>query len=326
VIDLAEDDDQLTIAATAARLLAERDTSPAAAGELWKTCAELGWLALALPEEAGGVGYGACAQVMLFREMGRELAIGPFLANSLAAHAALASGRPDLVESLTTGSLRAALAQAGPPGQVWFFQDEAPADLLLVRDAGGDLRLVEGAGLRIVDALSTVDPAYRLITAATDPADAPALPAPVREYIGSAWQILTAAQLAGIAERVRDMSVGYGIDRVQYGRQIGSFQAVKHRCADMAVRAEAAWAITSLAAVGLDEHLPQVAFDAAAAFVTASNAALVNSRDNIQNHGAIGFTEEHRAQLYVKRAQLLAAFFGTTASRRAALQNAVNPW
>ena len=326
MIDLAEDDDQLTVGETAARLLSEQDTTPGAAAALWRQCADLGWLALALPEEAGGVGYGVCMQIMLFREIGRALAVGPFLANSLAAHAVLESGRTDLLDGLVTGSLRAALAEAGPDGRLRYFRDVEPAGILLVRSADGELHLVDVALTADEQGLPAVDPAFHLIIAAADLTDAPALPTPARDHVLGAWQVLTSAQAAGIAECTRDMSVQHGIDRVQYGRQIGSFQAVKHRCADMAVRAEAAWAATALAAVGLDEGLPQAGFDAMAAFAVASGAALVNSRDNIQNHGAIGFTEEHRAQRYVKRAQVLATSFGTTASRRDGLKDAPSPW
>ncbi|GAB2483119.1 acyl-CoA dehydrogenase family protein [Jatrophihabitans fulvus] len=325
MIDLVEDDDQLAIAATADRLLSERGAAATATDELWHRCAELGWLRLALPEDAGGVGYGVCAQIMLFRELGRALTTGPFLANSLAAHVAFASRRPDLLGPLLDGTVPAALAQSDDAGTVRYFA-ASPVRVLVVRDPAGEVRLLDAADVRATSTVDTVDPSLRLIEVGL-PADTVApVPAGVRDRVVAAWQVLTAAQLAGIAERVRDMSVRYGLDRVQYGRPIGSFQAVKHRCADMAVRAEAAWAMTSLAAVGIEARLPAAAFDAAAALAVASRAALENSRDNIQNHGAIGFTEEHAAQRYVKRAQVLAASFGTVATRRDALRTASSPW
>jgi alkylation response protein AidB-like acyl-CoA dehydrogenase len=319
VIDLAEDEDQLVIAETAARVLNEQPPA-----DLWKQGADLGWLALALPEQAGGVGYGITAQIALFRELGRAPAVGPFLANSLAAHAAFESGRADMVGELVDGSVRAAWAEPAPGGRVRYWSDGEAPGYVLARDVSGAVRLVDAAALTTVETVSGVDPAYRLVTAGIGQADP--LDPSLSAYLTMAMQVLTAAMLTGIAERTRDMSVQYAIDRVQYGRPIGSFQAVKHRCADMAVRAEAAWAVTSLAAVGLQESLPAAGFDAAAALSVAGNAALVNARDNVQNHGAIGFTEEHSAQRYVKRSHILISSFGTTAARRESLLTAVTPW
>jgi alkylation response protein AidB-like acyl-CoA dehydrogenase len=319
VIDLAEDEDQLMIAETAAAVL--NSQSPA---DLWKQCASLGWLALGLPEQEGGVGYGVTAQIVLFRELGRVLAPGPFLANSLAAHAALESGRADLGHELANGSVRAAWAEPAPGGRVRYWSDGVAPGCVLARGISGALRLVDAATLTTIESVSGVDSAYRLVTA--EIGQAGALDPSLGGYLTTAAQVLTAAMLAGIAERTRDMSVQYAIDRVQYGKQIGSFQAVKHRCADMAVRAEAAWAVTSLAAVGLQESLPAAGFDATAALSVAGNAALVNARDNVQNHGAIGFTEEHSAQRYVKRSHVLISSFGTTAGRRESLLTAPSPW
>lgn len=319
MIDLAEDEDQLMIAETAAAVLNGRPPTG-----LWKQCASLGWLGLALPEQSGGVGYGVTAQLMLFRELGRALADGPFLANSLAAHAALESGRDDLVGPLVEGDLRAAWAEPHGAETVRYWSDGEPADVVLARDLAGEVRLLEAGALTVVEAVDGVDPAYQLVTATAG--HGVRLGAPLRDYLTNAAQVLTAAMLTGIAEQTRDASVRYAIDRVQYGRQIGSFQAVKHRCADMAVRAEGAWAVTSLAAVGLHESLPAAGFDATAALSVAAHAALVNARDNIQNHGAIGFTEEHSAPRYVKRAHVLIGSFGTTATRRESLLSAVSPW
>ncbi len=319
MIDLAEDEDQLVIAETAAAVL----SGPSPAGR-WKQCASLGWLGLALPEQSGGVGYGVTAQLVLFRELGRALADGPFLANSLAAHAALGSGRDDLVGPLTTGDVRAAWAEPHGTDTIRYWGDGEPADVVLARDQAGEMRLLEAGAVTVVETVCGVDPAYQLVTATVG--RGVRLGAALRDYLTNAAQALTAAMLTGIAEQTRDASVQYAIDRVQYGRQIGSFQAVKHRCADMAVRAEAAWAVTSLAAVGLQESLPAAGFDATAALSVAGHAALVNARDNIQNHGAIGFTEEHSAQRYVKRAHVLIGSFGTAATRRESLLGAVSPW
>lgn len=319
MIDLAEDEDQRAIAETAAKVLGGQP--PAG---LWAQCAGLGWLALGLPEEAGGAGFGITAQIMLFRELGRALATGPFLANSLAAHAALESGRGELSARLGDGSVRAAWAEPAPAGRVRYWSDGTPPGCLLTRDADGAVRLACAATVATVETVRGVDPAYELVTAETGGAGV--LDPSLSTYLTTAAQVLIAAMLTGIAERTSDLSVRYATDRVQYGRQIGSFQAVKHRCADMAVRAEAAWAVTSLAAVGLQESLPAAGFDAAAALSTAGDAALSNARDNVQNHGAIGFTQEHAAHRYVTRSHVLISSFATAAERHQSLLTAVSPW
>ncbi|WP_375482527.1 acyl-CoA dehydrogenase family protein [uncultured Jatrophihabitans sp.] len=319
MIDLAEDDDQLEIAATAARVLA------GSAGEdPWKQCAELGWLALALPESAGGVGYDITAQIVLFRELGRALSVGPFLATALAAHAVLEMGRPELVPELAGGAARAVWVEPAGQGRGHYWSDGSTVGWGLVRSTSGGVSLVAAADLTTLDTQPGVDPEHQLVTVGLGAGEA--LPTALADRVVNAAQLLLAAMLTGVAERVRDMSVQYATDRVQYGKPIATFQAVKHRCADMAVRAEAAWAATSLGSVEVQESLPAAAFDATAALTVAGSAALTNARDNIQNHGAIGFTEEHTAQRYLKRAHVLLTTFGTTAGRREGLLAAGSPW
>jgi alkylation response protein AidB-like acyl-CoA dehydrogenase len=323
VIDLAEDDDQSVIAQTARQVLADRAGDPAA---LWKECADLGWLGLALPEAAGGVGLGVAEQTGLFRELGRAVADGPFLATVLAADAALAIDDVARAADLAAGAARAALAEPVAPGRARWWADAEPADVLLLRSADGSLALIAASHLRVVDTQPGVDDSYRLVTADLDPAGVVLVPEDVAARLTGTARVLTAALLAGIAERTLELSVGYARDRTQYGKPIGAFQAVKHRCADMAVRAESAWAITALAAVGLAAGRPEAALDATAAWSVARAAALANARDNVQNHGAIGFTAEHVAHRYVKRAHVWAAQLGTRADARAELLAAPNPW
>jgi hypothetical protein len=124
-------------------------------------------------------------------------------------------------------------------------------------------------------------------------------------------QILTAALLVGILESVRDMSVAYVSVREQFGKPVGSFQAVKHRCADMAVRAEAAGSLLWLAALTLDTGAPESARLAASVKALASEYAVASAHDNVQNHGGMGFTAECSAHLYVKRALVWSVTLGS---------------
>jgi alkylation response protein AidB-like acyl-CoA dehydrogenase len=134
---------------------------------------------------------------------------------------------------------------------------------------------------------------------------------------------LTAAEALGVAERTLELSVEYAKVRRQFGKPIGTFQAIKHRCADMAVRAEVARAMVTYAAVALDEGEEGVARHVAMAKALAGNAALGNATDNIQNHGGMGYTWESDAHLYLKRARLLEHCFGT---RTAHLDALAAPW
>jgi alkylation response protein AidB-like acyl-CoA dehydrogenase len=122
-----------------------------------------------------------------------------------------------------------------------------------------------------------------------------------------------------VAERTLEMSVEYGKVRQQFGRPIGSFQAVKHRCADMAVRAEVARSLTTYAAVALRDGEADATRHVRAAKALAADAALVNAGDNVQNHGGMGFTWESDAHLYLKRAWVLEHAFGTRVQQLDAL-------
>jgi alkylation response protein AidB-like acyl-CoA dehydrogenase len=123
--------------------------------------------------------------------------------------------------------------------------------------------------------------------------------------------VLAAAEAAGVAERALEMSVAYAKVREQFGRPIGAFQAIKHRCADMAVRAEVARSAVTYAAVAVEEGRDDAPLAVHIAKSLATDAAIANATDNIQNHGGIGYTWEADAHLYLKRARLLEHVLGT---------------
>jgi hypothetical protein len=173
------------------------------------------------------------------------------------------------------------------------------------------------SAVRIVDARHTarearpcIDPTRRLARvrferAASVPVGADA--ASVRRWA----TVLAAAEAAGVAERALEMSVEYAKVREQFGRPIGSFQAIKHRCADMAVRAEVARSAVTYAAVAIEEARDDAPLAVHIAKSLATEAAITNAAENIQNHGGIGYTWEADAHLYLKRARLLEHVLGT---------------
>jgi hypothetical protein len=232
----------------------------------------------------------------VFRELGRTLAPGPFLASVLGGHAAAAAGERDLAAAIVAGRRRVG-AMVGER-----VLDARPGDLALTLDpdGGGLAGLVEAEPL---DALDPLVPAARVIR--SSPLLRVAAPC-----LLARGHVLVAAQLLGIIDAVRDMSVAYARGRTQFGRPIGAFQAVKHRCADMAVAGYATVGQVHQAALYVDAGRPDAAFHAAAAFVVAARGAYRSAADNIQNHGGIGFTWEHDAHLYLKRAAVLANVFG----------------
>lgn len=292
---------------------------------LWARCAELGWFALGLAESDGGIGYGLVEEALLFEELGAHCTPGPFLATVLAAHVAAASGSAELVEKVTTGEVRVALVEPDGGGQgspaltsdtvhgTFRVTDYGDAQLGLV--LSGDQAAVvslEGAAVNPVDSL---DPLVPLATAELDTAPLAFTDDPAT---GLRATILTAALLAGIAKATAEQSTEYAKDREQFGRPVGSFQAVKHRCADMAVRADAAEQLTHLAALAVAGGHDDAGFQAEAARVVASDAAIANAEVNVQNHGGIGFTWEHTAHRYVTRARMWTSSAGDRRSHLSA--------
>lgn len=324
-MDLLPSDEQEEIAAAAASFLAGRlpierirelmagedPVDPAA----WSGAAEQGWFALGLPEGVGGIGYALADEALLFREIGRSLAPGPYLATVLGARVAI--GRADDVAAgLLEGSRRAALAVAdgeltiGPGRVAGSFRvlDGVGADHVLVCDDGG-AALLAIADLSL-DVEICLDEASRLARAdavdATPVAHVSAADDPVRRR----GLVLSAAALVGIAEACRDISVEHAKTREQFDRPIGVHQAVKHPVADMAVRTETAWPQVLVAALATDDARVDAEFQALSARVVAADAASRNGRATVQVLGGMGFTHEHDANLYVKRAKVLSKTFG----------------
>lgn len=282
---------------TRVRELASLGAGPALDDAAWRTCAGFGWLGLGLPEAHGGLALGARHEVMLARELGRHVTPGPFRSTILAAHAAAAAGNDELARSLAGGTDRAGI-EVGD-----LSLDVAAGDVVVRTDGAATVEL---ARVEAAEVVPGVDPGIRFarVTAAhpllgiEDPA------------LLTRARLLAAAELLGVIEAVRDMSAHYAGLRVQFGRPIGVFQAVKHRCADMAIAAYAALAQVLFAAHAFDDDHPDATFHAAAAYLLAASGAQRATADNIQNHGAIGFTLEHDAHLFLRRALVLQHLLG----------------
>ncbi|HMS46475.1 acyl-CoA dehydrogenase family protein [Candidatus Microthrix sp.] len=299
----------------------------------WAGFGELGWFSLGLAEADGGVGYGLAEEVLLAEELGRQVAPGPFVAQIVASRLA-AAAQLDAAADLAAGTLRAAWGEpvVSTEGSPAVIGDRTTADLLvqhaegaawIVVVSGDEAVLISSEDVEVLADVAPLDPstplrrvrANAVIPGASDPSGATAR-----------WATtLVSAQMAGLAEATCAMSVEYAKEREQFGQPIGSFQAVKHRCADMAARAEAAITQTRWAALTVDASGPDGAFEVEAARVMATRAALTNSEVNVQNHGGIGFTWEHPAHRYVTRARLLELTGGSLADHQAKLLTAPTP-
>ncbi|MGA2519923.1 MAG: acyl-CoA dehydrogenase family protein [Acidimicrobiales bacterium] len=271
----------------------------------WSELAEAGVFALRLPEADGGLGLPTSAAAVVFEELGRALVPGPLLASHLAASVVPGSAEGKVVVGAVRRPGAGARAGASAPPIVVEHLGSLGA-LVVVGDDG--LAVVDPADLDAVPVQRSLDPLTPLWRVAELPAG---------QQVGDArdaarWRrdarILGGALLVGLAGATVDLAVAYAKDREQFGKPIGSFQAVKHLCADMLVRAEVARAAVHAAAVTVDQ--PDVGDEeraAAGAALLAAEAAIANGRTCIQVHGGMGFTWEVPAHLYLMRARMLAA-------------------
>jgi alkylation response protein AidB-like acyl-CoA dehydrogenase len=280
--------------------------------EVWTRCADMGWFGLGLPEDLGGVGYTLAEEALLFLEIGRQLAPGPFLGSVLGARLAAEAGDLALAREILTGTVLVGLAQ--PRGaSALLIGRRISGDFLLVDAGTVDLvltvseeaaALVKAADLGPIRALECIDPAVRLATATVRDAPAAVSVHGVQGLLDRG-SVLVAAMQVGIATATRDMAVEYAKTRVQFGRPIGVNQAIKHVCSEMAMRVEVARSQLLFAALSVESGRPDAGFQVASAKVVADRAAVGNAAENIQVHGAMGYTYEHDAHLYVCRSRVL---------------------
>jgi hypothetical protein len=318
------------------RLLPVQDNqgSGPAMRTMWSECAELGWFTLGLEESRGGVGYSLVEEALLHRELGRHLVPGPTLWTTLGARVAAYGGRPDVVAAISDGSVRVGLAaprasratdQQSPSGPDAHFVDCDDADYVLFLE--GELAsLFDRTSVEVNAQVPGLDQTVVLATGRIGSARPLVTVTRAQDPVHTRGIVLLAAALTGIAEATRDLSVAYASLREQFGRPIGAYQAIKHRCANMAVRAEAALAQTSFAAAAIVAGLADDDFQARAARLVAGDAAVQNAADNVQVHGGIGFTFDHSAHRYVERAHVCTYLLGrTTDHLQAVLATPVSP-
>jgi len=274
------------------------------APELHKKMAELGWLGIAVPEEAGGVGLGPIEQAVVCEQLGYVNAPGPYFATAcLAVPALVALGVTDLLSPLLDGSKRATVAW-DPDNVV----DAQIADGIVVVD-GATVSWHDPDTLE-VRPYATTDGTRRTAAVRTTGRGRELGPADELHFSDEpgtaraidAMAVSLCAEMLGGMQWALDATVQYVKDREAFGRPIGVFQAVQHRCADMLVQTESSRSAVYYAAYALANDLPDASFAASVAKAYCSDAAHFVTGECIQLHGGIGFTWEHDAHLYFKRA------------------------
>lgn len=267
----------------------------------WSSLAGLGCFGLSVAEADGGVGYTVVEESLIHGAFGRSL-LGPSaLATSLAVHLASTNGNGDLAAAFIDGSARAAAARQREKGGIQLFDGEMASHVVVF--SRGRLALHAKADFTEFVQAECLDDSVVLHRAGLAPGAA-ALAADEGRLHRLAM-LLASAYLAGIAEAVRDMAVGYAKIRNQFGKPIGSFQAIKHFAADMATAAESATALTHFAALAMRNAWGDEAAQVSAAKLVAARAAVTGAARNIQIHGGIGFTAECDAHRFLKRAHLM---------------------
>lgn len=274
-----------------------------------KAIADFGAFGLFSADETGASDLSVVEEVLLHIEFGRHLVTPGALAAAVAARFAAQSSGADF-EAIASGEKRICLANAlrpaaldAPEGEPLMLFDWEGCGLGVLWNETGAV-LVDIARLR-PEAVPCTD---RNVSAARAVLSEDAIVAHVSSKssrLPRIAQLLVAAQLLGITEATRDMAVGYAGIRSQFGQTIGSFQAVKHRCANMAINAEVLSAQLAFAAIAERDDWEDADFQGAACRQIAARNALENAASNIQVHGGIGFSAESDAHLYLLRAHLL---------------------
>jgi 3-oxochol-4-en-24-oyl-CoA dehydrogenase len=323
-MSIAISDDHKALADTAADFLARRNARESARALLenpdeslptwWGELVAMGWLGLHVPEDLGGSGYGLEELVVVVEQLGRMVAPGPFVPTVIASAVLSAVGgdpAKHLVPGLTDGSLAAGVALHGnvtvaggkASGHVGNVLGGNLAQVILV-PSGDDVVVVRPGDGVTVETPTNLDYARRSSRVSLVDAPAYVLPGAKRVLLDLARVILS-AEAVGVAREATDMAAQYSKDRIQFGRPIAMYQAVKHHCANMAVATElatsAVWDAARASITGGD----QFTYAAAVAATLAGPAADLCANLSTQVHGGIAITWEHDLHLYMRRATAL---------------------
>jgi alkylation response protein AidB-like acyl-CoA dehydrogenase len=309
---------------------------------LWKAVAEQGWLGAAIPEAHGGLGLGHLELCVIAEELGRVVAPIPFASTVyVLAEAIMLAGsdaqKADLLPKIAAGEVIGALATSEGPGAVTAGTlqasvtdgklsgtkipvtdgDIATVCIVLAKEGGKPgLFLVDLTGAGVTrEAVKTIDPTRDAAKLVFNGAPAKRLGGAgegieLLEQILDRAAVLLSFEQCGGADRCLEMAKEYALERYAFGRTIASYQAIKHKLADMYVKNELARSNSYYGAWALNTNAPELPVAASAARIAASEAFWFASKENIQTHGGIGFTWEMDCHLYYRRSRQLSLVAG----------------
>jgi alkylation response protein AidB-like acyl-CoA dehydrogenase len=317
-------DDQQAIKRTANELLAARFKSERVRelaeaerydDDAWKEMCELGWAGIFIEEEHGGQGLGIVELVILMEELGYALAPVPFLSNAAAGLALQLAGTDEQKErwlpGIASGEARGTVGMVRD-GEARLVPDADSADVIVLIGFDGSTNVVE-AGSAQIEPLETMDRTRRFSRVRADGGE------PLGgDCFAAGDRIATAlsAETVGVAQKAMEMAVEYARERKQFGRPIGSYQAVSHRCAQMLLEVEGSRSGAYYAAWCADSEPESLPAAASGAKAYSSDAGWRVCGSSLQVHGGIGFTWEHDLHFYLKRAKTNAMLFGSAREHR----------
>lgn len=311
--------------------------------ELWTAMAQqLGLQGISVSESAGGSGAGFLETAIVMEELGRDIYAGPYFSSIAASWVLAHAEETTLLESLADGSrvftiavpdeggtwsnpgtrtkatrssdgyrlsgLKINVTDPGEADEFIVLADLPEGPAWFIVSATGD-----GVAVEAQDSLDFTRPIGRLVLhqAPATLVVAPDAAGDVLDEVNVKATVALAAEMVGGAEAALQQSVSWSLERTQFGRPIGSFQSLKHMSADALVDIETARVLTNYAAWAIDANTPDHRVTASMAKQSASDAFTLAAGNNIQIHGGIGFTWEHTAHLYFRRAKASSALFGT---------------
>ncbi len=293
----------------------------------WRDICAMGWPGLRVPEHDGGAGLSMRDYAALAEVLGEGLVPEPVIPVAMAASVLRGAALESLLagdriiipawqeEANTLGVGRATIVGARVEGQKRFVPLASGADAFLVAGSGG-LALVEARGAGVHIERQPIQDGGHIATVTFTGASGIAVPGTLDDALEEAT-LATAAMLLGIMQRAFALTLDYLRTREQFGRKIGAFQALQHRAADLAMQIALTRASVEAAAATLDAGAPHARAAVSRAKARASDAAMLVTRQAIQLHGGIGYTDEADIGLYLRRAMVLANSFGGAAPHRA---------
>ena len=317
-------DDQQAIKRTANEMLAARFKSDRVRelaeaerydDDAWKEMCELGWAGIFIDEELGGQGLGIVELVILMEELGYALAPVPFLSNAAAGLALQFAGTDEQKErwlpGIASGEARGTVGMVRD-GEARLVPDADTAEVIVLIGSDGATSVVESSSAD-VEPFETMDRTRRFARVRADGGD------PLGGDCFAAGDRIAAAlsaETVGVAQKAMEMAVDYARERKQFGRPIGSYQAVSHRCAQMLLEVEGSRSGAYYAAWCADAEPESLAAAASGAKAYSSDAGWRVCGSSLQVHGGIGFTWEHDLHFFLKRAKTNAMLYGSAREHR----------